>query len=119
MADATLAQLRNRVLQKLSVLERGETAEAEDAALVDSMILSVNEELRDLEICYWSDSAFPQSILEAMADYVACFAVGDFPSQKNRDRYGQPQSKMMYRHDLARLASSKERVDKPTRADYF
>jgi hypothetical protein len=119
MADATLAQARNRVLQKLSVLERGETAEAEDSALIESIIASVNEELRDLEICYWSDAAFPQAILEAFADYVACFAVGDYPSQKNQQRYGQPQSKVMYRQDLARLCSSRERIDKPTKAVYY
>jgi hypothetical protein len=119
MADATLAQTRNRVLQKLSVLERGETAEAEDAALIESIIVSVNEELRDLEICHWTDAAFPQAILEAFADYVACFAAGDFPSQKNAQKYGQPQSKGMYRQDLARLTSSRERIDKPTKADYF
>lgn len=119
MADASLSEITTRILQKLSVLERGETAEAEDDALVDSIVLSVNEELRELEICYWSDSAFPQAIKEAFCDYAACFCVGDFPSQKNLQRYGGEPNKDAFRATLRRLTASRERVDKPTRAEYL
>ena len=119
MADATLSEITNRVLQKLSVLERGEPAEAEDAALVNRIIVSCNEELRDKEICYWSDSAFPRAIEEAFADYVACFAVGDFPSPKNQAKYSGEGNENRFLRKLAGLASSRERIDKPTKADYY
>jgi len=119
MADATIAEMSTRVLQKLSVLERGETPEAEDDTLVRSIIVSCNEELRDKEICYWSDTAFPQSVKEAFADYVACFAVGDFPSPKNQQKYQGEQNENRFLRKLAGLAASRERIDKPTKADYY
>jgi len=119
MADATIQEIAERVLQKLSVLERGETAEHADQLLVMGIIASVNEELRDDEICYWSDEAFPQSIKEAFSDYVACFTVGDFPSQKNKAKYEGEANENRFLRKLARLSSSRERVDRPTKADYF
>ena len=104
MADASLATLRNRVLQKLKVLAGADTANAEDTALVEGVIASVNEKLRD--------------VLEDLAAYVACHCAEDFMSdgeatafrQKNEDRAEA---------QLRRLTSSNERVDRPTRADFY
>jgi len=118
VADASLATLRNRVLQKLKVLSGADTANAEDSTLVEGVIASVNEKLRDKSICYWPDSATPQAVLEDLAAYVACHCAEDFMSdgeatafrQKNEDRAEA---------QLRRLTSSNERVDRPTRADFY
>jgi hypothetical protein len=118
MADATLAQIIERVLQKLSVLEGSETAEAEDAAKITAIVTACNEDLREREIAHWSDAAFPQAIKETFCDYVACHAVGDYPSSKNLQRYDDGKKERTLA-DLRRLTASKERVDKPTRAEYF
>lgn len=118
MADATAAELRARVLQKLKVLQAGETEEAEDAALIDDIVVSVNEKLRDLGICYWSDSAFPQSVLEDLAMYVACHAAGDYMDERETQAFRQanePRAEL----NLRRITQSRERFEKPTRQDYF
>jgi hypothetical protein len=119
MADATLSEMANRVLQKLSVLERGEVAEAEDAALIGAVILSVNESLREKGVCYWSDAAFPKAILEALAEHVACHAECDYPSSRNLQKYGGEDKKRMTLAELRALTASQERVDAPSRAIYF
>lgn len=118
MADATLAELRNRVLQKLKVLQAGETAEAEDTVLIEGLIVSVNEKLRDLGIAYWSDSACPQSMLEDLAMYVACHAADDYMDGGQAGTFRQTYEPTAERN-LRRLVSSGERFNKPTRAEYF
>jgi hypothetical protein len=50
---------------------------------------------------------------------VACFAVGDFPSPKNQQKYQGEQNENRFLRKLAGLASSRERIDKPTKADYY
>ena len=78
MADATQAELNTRILEKLFVLIAGETAEAEDVATVDKVIVSVNEKLREEELCYWSDSACPQHLVEDLAFFMACHLANDY-----------------------------------------
>lgn len=78
MADASLALVRNRTLEKLFVLIAGETADAEDAEIVERVIANTNEELRENELCYWSDSATPQYLVECLAAYYACFLANDY-----------------------------------------
>lgn len=118
MASATLSDVVERVLQKLSVLEGGETVESEDNTKITAIVTSCNETLRTLEICHWSDAAFPQDIKEAFCDYVACHAVGDYPSSRNLQRYDDAKKERTLA-DLRRLTASKERVDRPTRAEYM
>jgi len=118
MADATLAELRNRTLQKLKVLQAGETAEAEDVSLIEGIVASVNEKLRDLQICYWSDSACPQSMLEDLAMYVACHAAGDYMDEKETQAFRSANEGLAERN-MRRLSASRERFDKPVRQEYF
>lgn len=119
MADATLSEITDRILQKLYVLPAGETAEATDSVLVQDVIVSVNEELRDDELCYWSDAAFPKSIKEAFCDYICCRLTGDYPTEKNLAKYGGEQNRISYKRVLAGLCESRERIDRPTKADYY
>jgi hypothetical protein len=119
MADITLADLRNRVLQKLSVLMGGETAAAEDAAVVDAACLAVFEDLRERNICYWSDSAIPLALKESLAEHIACYSCGDFPSKKNNAKYGGEAAKEATRAVLRELTAHTKRVETPTQAAYF
>ncbi len=118
MADATLATLRNRVLQKLKVLSGADTAVAEDAVLVEGVIASVNEKLRDKGICHWADSATPQSVLEDLAAYVACHCAEDFMDDGEATAFRQ-KNENRAEAELRRLTSSNERIDRPTKADFF
>lgn len=119
MADATISQMAVRVLQKLSVLQGGETASAEDDALVQAGILAVNEKLRDLEICHWSDSAFPLAIKEDLAAYVACHVAGEFMADAAMALNFRQMNEREALANLRRLTASRERIDKPTRAEFF
>ena len=114
----TLAELRNRTLQKLKVLGGGQVANAEDAALVDAIIPTVSEKLRDREICYWLDSAVPEAVFEDLAAYVACHTAGDFMSEQEAQAYrsANEESSLM---EIKRIASSRPRTYTPTRQDYF
>lgn len=118
MADSTIAELRIRALQLLHVLEGAEVADAEDATLVDGVILSTNEKLRDLGVAYWTDSAFPLAVKEDLAMYVACHAAHDFMSATEALGFRQANEERAL-GELRRLTASRERVDRPTRAEYF
>ena len=118
MADATLAELRNRTLQKLKVLQANETAFAEDSSLIEGVIVSVNEKLRELGICYWSDSAFPQAVVEDLATYVACHAAGDYMDEREAQAF-QGARQAGAELNLRRITASQERFNKPARSEYF
>lgn len=118
MADATLAEMRNRVLEKMFVLVAGETAEAEDVATVEKVIVSTNEELRENEICYWSDSATPQHLVEHLAAYYACYLANDYMGAQEanafrQDHYGFSLAK------LRELTAGRKRIATPTAGTYF
>jgi hypothetical protein len=114
----TLAELRNRTLQKMKVLGAGEVANAEDAALVDDMIASVNEKLRDLEICFWADGEVPESVFEDLAAYVACHGASDFMSEPEAQAYRQLNEPKSF-SELKRITSSRPRAYRAVRQDYF
>lgn len=118
MADATAAEVIQRVLEKLSVLETGETVEAEDSVKVGAVLVSVNEKLRDMEIAYWSDSAFPQSIKEDLAYYVGCHVAEDYRGTQGGERFRQANEARSLANLRAIVAPMKA-VTSPTRATYF
>ena len=78
MAAQTKAELRNRVLTYLGVLAAGETARAEDAALVDSAIDASHAMLRGLELAPFSTDEIPEWAQLPFRDYVAGTVVSDF-----------------------------------------
>lgn len=118
MADATLAEMRNRTLEKLYVLIAGETAEAEDVVTVEKVIVSTNEELRENEICYWSDSATPQHLVEHLAAYYACYLANDFMDAQEAAAFKQDnEAKAMFR--IRELTANTNRVKTPSRGTYF
>ena len=56
---ATTANLRNSILERLGVLEQGETASSDDAELVDTFIDRYHETLIHTGIVNWKTSAIP------------------------------------------------------------
>lgn len=121
MADATQSELRERVLEKLFVLIAGETAEAEDAATVDKVIVSVNEKLRDDEIAYWSDSAIPQALVEDLAAYIACHLANDYmDAVEARAFKTDPETGMEASlRKIRALTATRKRVATPVAATFF
>ncbi len=118
MADATLAEMRNRVLEKLFVLIAGETAESEDATTIETVIANVNEELRENEICYWSDSATPRALMEHLAAYYACFAANDFMDAQEASTFRQDHEQTaMFK--IRELTAGGKRVATPSKGTYF
>ena len=121
MADATLAQVRNRTLEKLFVLIAGETADATDTEIVERVIANTNEELRENELCYWSDSATPQYLVEWLAAYYACFLANDYMDAgearifKEDRRTGLDACMAKIRE----LTATKRRVDNQTASLHF
>jgi glucan biosynthesis protein len=118
MADATLAQMRNRVLEKLFVLEAGGVANAADTATVEKVIVSTNEELRENEICYWSDDATPQSLVEHLAAYYGCYLANDYMPANEALAFIQTHERRAMDR-LRELTATRKRVVEPTRATYF
>lgn len=118
MADATLAETVQKVLEALGVLMAGETVEAEDQSFVEARVTSSNEKLRDLGVCYWSDAAFPQSIVDDFARYVACQVAEPYLGQQAGGAFkAANETKSLM--ELRKLTASRERMEKPTRQDYF
>lgn len=118
MADATLAQTRNRVLEKLFVLIAGETAEAEDSEIVERVIVAVNEDLRENEICYWADSATPQHLVEHLAALYACYLANDFMDAQEASSFRQDnEQKAMFK--IRELTAGGKRVATPSKGTYF
>ena len=118
MADATLAEMRNRVLEKLFVLVAGETAETEDAVTVEKVIVSTNEELRENELCYWSDSATPQFLVEHLAAYYACFLANDYMDANEAAAFVDAnETKALAK--IRELTAPRKQVKTPTRGTYF
>jgi hypothetical protein len=74
----TKAQLRNHILQQLGVIGAGETASAEDAALMETIIDNCQSELDELEIATWTTSDVPAFAIEGMSMFVraSCAAWG-------------------------------------------
>jgi hypothetical protein len=78
MTTYTKAQLRNRVLQELGVLAGAETANADDAALVDAVIEDQHAMLDREILVTWSTSAIPDTVMEPLVLLVAARCAGRF-----------------------------------------
>ena len=82
----TKAQLRRRVMQKLMVLEAGETISAEDAEDVDAIIDSVHGNLQSRNKVSWDVENIPAYAETAMIDLVAYEAAPSFGKQGDEAR---------------------------------
>lgn len=50
---ATVADLRNKALTKLTIIGNGQTASPDDAAIVEDAITELHAELEERDLAYW------------------------------------------------------------------
>lgn len=82
MATLTKAELRNRILEHIGVVGAGQSASAEDAALVDEAIDAAHDRLNKFGLVPFATSAIPTWAQIPLRDYVAgdvgrSFGLGD------------------------------------------
>lgn len=65
----TKAELRNHILQQLGILGAGDTATAEDADLVETVIDNCQGELEQLEVALWPVEDVPGYAIESFTLY--------------------------------------------------
>lgn len=65
----TKAELRDHILQQIGVLGAGETAPADDAALVEAVIDNCQAELEQLEVALWPVDDVPAYAIESFCLY--------------------------------------------------
>lgn len=66
----TKEQLRDHILRQLGVIGAGETATAEDAELVETVIDNCQDELEQLEVALWPVDDVPGYAIESFCAYV-------------------------------------------------
>lgn len=117
MTTYTAAQLRNRVLQELGVLAAGETASADDAALVDAVVADVHAMLDKEVFVSWATSAIPDTVMEPLVMIVAARCAGRFGLPPDR------RQELLALHEVAmgqiRTQVQAEPNDAPVRAEYY
>lgn len=89
MTTRTKADLRNRVLRDMNVLDIGQSASATDAARVDDIVQEAIEELADEKLDIFDPSVgttssnIPARIFGALADFVRYHAMPSYGLAKD------------------------------------
>lgn len=65
----TKAELRDHILRQIGVIGAGETADAEDASLVETVIDNCQDELEQLEVALWTADDVPGYAAESFCLY--------------------------------------------------
>lgn len=110
--------LRNEVLENLTVIAAGETASAEDAQTVEDVITAVYGELEDEDLIIFDTTAadsvqnIPDRIFLALADYAEFYAA---------PKFGKPRDPNLKADALRRLRRGvlDGQYDAPVAVDYF
>lgn len=75
----TLVELHQRALQKLGRLATGQTADADDAAIIQTKYGSLYEQLQTLALLTWAaDETIPEWAAEAIVQMIAALSVDEF-----------------------------------------
>lgn len=115
MTTKTNSDIRTLILRKLHVTQGAQAPEAEDETLVQDVMDSCVEYLRDEGVSWWADDAVPLQAADALAEYVAGFAAPNFvPEEMN----AYAQMSMRGERRLRRL-SAKASEGAPVRAVYY
>ena len=83
MATTTKAVLRNRVLEELGVLAAGETANSNDADVVDARIELINDQYIENGVSHWATSAIPDYAVEPLITITAARCAPAFGLNEN------------------------------------
>lgn len=78
MANWTAIQLRNAVLEHINIKGRADSAEAEDAQIVDDLYTSEYPQLAKLGLVQWTSNAIPEWAQHPLTLYLAGFAARKF-----------------------------------------
>lgn len=108
MTAYTKAQLRDRVLQELGVLAVGETATAEDAALVETTIDDQHAMLEREIFLTWTTATIPDTVIEPLTVVLAARLAG---------RYGLPADRRQELLGLAAIAMGEVRTQVQAETD--
>ena len=71
MATWTAAELRNAVLTRLGITQAGQSASAEDAAVVDTAYTSIYARLRRLGVATWGKGSIEEGAQQPLSKYLA------------------------------------------------
>jgi hypothetical protein len=105
----TSSDLATEVLLELRVIGEGETAEAEDVAIVKRKYSGLLEELRDDGKAFWSENSIPERVFQALARVVAGECANVFGKQYDSGSAFRRLITLAHRRSTA----------VPTRAEYF
>lgn len=87
----TKAEIRDRVLKKLGVLARGQTANAGDASHVEQAYDELHAELTERSLAVWAITAdVPDKLAQSMVDMLAFRVCNDY--SVSNDRYARLQA---------------------------
>lgn len=105
----TANDLATEVLLELRVIGEGETAEAEDAAIVKRKYSGLLAELHDTNKAFWSEGSIPDRVFQALARVVAGECANVFGKQYDP---GSAYKRLI-------TLAQRRATDIPTRAEYF
>lgn len=113
MADLTRAEMIDRVLEHIGVKAAGQSAKAEDSALVGEAVDAAHDRLNKFGLVPFATSAIPAWAQIPFRDYVAG-DIGQSFGYGERFRAGQ----IMGERELAKQCAGYKH-NKRTRAEYF
>jgi hypothetical protein len=118
VAALTKAELRARVLEHLGVVGAGQSAAAEDAALVDEAIDAAHDRLRKLGLAPFATSAIPSWAQVPLRNYVAVDVSPSFGVSVQRLPNGESPEQHAAERELGRQVAG-YRHPIPIKADYY
>lgn len=113
----TDVEMSTLILQKLSLLVAGETADTSDQTTLLTVYTSRMEYLRDDEVVWYADNAVPDAVADPLAEYMLLYVSPIFiPDSGQRAEYAA-RSQLAYTQ-LKRHASKRSQ-GAPVQVDYF
>lgn len=111
----TVADLRNKVLKKLTIIGNGQTASADDSALVEDAINELHAELEERGLAYWgSVTEMTSAVIPHFISMVLPRVSPEFSKYEQIQELKADLSERMIR-ELANIGLSGE----PVEANYF
>ncbi len=111
------ADLRNRALRHLGLLAIGQSAPADQAAIVDDAIDEIHEELVNSGHAHWDISDIPQEVVRPLVKIVAAEVGGSVGVSEQRMVAYKAERKAAEMRLYKQVASAVP--DEPIKAEYF
>lgn len=114
---ATRTDIRNRVLKKLRVLAAGESADADDAAVVDAAVAEKHEQLINRGLVAWDVDSVPPYAVGPFVTIVAAECCDEFGVPEGRTVRLVAQGQLA-EQELAKQVAG-PRADEPVTGTFF